>query len=127
MEILKKSSAVWPSSGRYLMYATFDDRRVGDYKYSVYMKNGGPRDEENENRESEKHSRQRKQQRKRKRRRKRTNRNAKLDATADTKKEDKTSKYYLYPKIHTIKYPKVTTKTNSTNLSSIRLKKIILF
>jgi len=99
VEILKRSPAVWPSSGRYLMYATFDDRRVGEYKYPVYMKGGRQRD-----RDAGKHPRQQKQQRKKRRRR----RDSKLDATANTRERD-TSEYYLYPEIRTIRYPKVNT------------------
>lgn len=101
-EILKRSPAVWPSSGRYLMYATFDDRRVGEYKYPVYMKGNQRRDEDTESRH-----RQPKQQRKKKRRR----RNLKFDPAANTREYD-TSEYYLYPKIRTIRYPKVSTAYN---------------
>lgn len=107
MEILKRSPAVWPSSGRYLMYATFDDRRVGEYKYSVYMKGGQQRDKDDDS-ETEKHSRQQKQQRKKKRRRRRLRRNTKPEEATDTKGEDDTSEYHLYPEIRTIRYPKVS-------------------
>lgn len=108
VEILKRSPAVWPSSGRYLIYATFDDRRVGEYKYSVYMKGGQQRDKDDD-RETEKHSRQQKQQRKKKRRRRRIRRNTKPEMTMDTRGENEASEYYLYPKIRTIRYPKVST------------------
>lgn len=107
VEILKKSPAVWPSSGRYLMYATFDDRRVGEYKYSVYMKGGRQYDKDDE-KENEKHARQQKQTRKKKRRRRRIRRNAKSEVKPDTKEEDETSEYYLYPEIRSIRYPKVS-------------------
>lgn len=101
-EILKRSPAVWPSSGRYMMYATFDDRRVGEYKYSVYMKDGRQQDAEND-RKTKNHV----QQRKKKRRRRRTRRNATSEPPTDAKAASDTSEYYLYPKIRTIKYPKV--------------------
>lgn len=101
-EILKRSPAVWPSSGRYLMYATFDDRRVGEYKYSVYMKDGWQQDAEND-KKSKNHVQQQKPQRKKKRRRRRIRR----DATSKPSTASETSEYYLYPKIRTIKYPKV--------------------
>jgi hypothetical protein len=107
VEILKRSPAVWPSSGRYLMYATFDDRRVGEYKYSVYMKGGLQRDTD-DGKETENHSRQQKQQRKKKRRRRRIRRNVKSKVATDKLKEDETSEYHLYPEIRTIRYPKVS-------------------
>lgn len=104
-EILKRSPAVWPSSGRYLMYATFDDRRVGEYKYSVYMKDGRQQDAEND-KKSKSHVQQQKQ-RKKKRRRRRIRRDATSEPSTDAKATSETSDYYLYPKIRTIKYPKV--------------------
>lgn len=104
MEILKRSPAIWPSSGRYLMYATFNDRRVGEHKYSVYMKGGEQRDKDDS---KEKHPRQQKQQRKKKRRRRRIRRNVKPES-ATNGKEDEASEYYLYPKIRTVRYPKVS-------------------
>lgn len=107
MDILKRSPAVWPSSGRYMMYATFDDRRVGEYKYSVYMKGGRQFDKEDD-RDTEKQVRQKKQTRKKKRRRRRIRRNAKPKVKPDTKFEDESSDYYLYPEIRTIRYPKVS-------------------
>lgn len=102
MEILKRSPAVWPSSGRYLIYATFDDRRVGEYKYSVYTKGGQQREKE-----TRKHSQQQ-QQRKKRRRQRRIRRN--VDVVDDTKNEDEMSEYYLYPEIRSIRYPKVRQK-----------------
>lgn len=101
MEILKRSPAVWPSSGRYMIYATFDDRRVGEYKYSVYTKEKQQREKE-----TKKHTQQ--QQRRKRRRRRRIRRNAKPNVAGDTKYEDETSDYYLYPEIRTIRYPKVS-------------------
>lgn len=101
MEILKRSPAVWPSSGRYLIYATFDNRRVGEYKYSVYTKG-----EQQHEKETRKHQQQ--QQRKKRRRQRRTNHNAKPDGAADAKYDDETSEYYLYPETRTIRYPKVS-------------------
>lgn len=107
MEILKRSPAIWPSSGRYLLYATFDDRRVGEYKYSVYMK-GGRSHYKNDDKEIKTHNRKQKQTRKKKRRRRRIKRNVRTEVKSDTKEEDETSEYYLYPDIHTIRYPKVS-------------------
>ncbi|XP_025409060.1 uncharacterized protein LOC112682616 isoform X2 [Sipha flava] len=118
MEILKRSPAVWPSSGRYLMYATFDDRRVGEYKYSVYMKGGLQRDTD-DGKETENHSRQQKQQRKKKRRRRRIRRNVKSKVATDKLKEDETSEYHLYPEIRTIRYPKANTPNPVVTLSVI--------
>lgn len=104
VEILKRSPAIWPSSGRYMMYATFDDRRVGEYKYSVYMKGGRDKDEDLQ----ETDERPQQQKRKKKRRRRRLRRNAKFENTyADSNVEEETSEYYLYPKIRSLKYPKV--------------------
>lgn len=100
VEILKRSPAVWPSSGRYLMYATFDDRRVGDYKYSVYAKDGR-QDSGHDGGSSSPQQKQQELQRKTKRRRRRVRRDAKSAEAGET------SEYYLYPKIRTMKYPKV--------------------
>lgn len=110
MEILKRSPAIWPSSGRYMLYATFDDRRVAEYKYSVYMKSGRQRNNDNDDKETEKLPiREQKLQRKRKRRRRRIKRFTKTEMPDDVRKEeDKSSEYYLYPKIRTIRYPKVS-------------------
>lgn len=117
VEILKRSPAVWPSSGRYLMYATFDDRRVGEYKYSVYMKGGQQRDKD-DGEKTENHSQQLKQQRKKKRRRRRIRRNVNLKEATDKIKEDETSEYHLYPEIRTIKYPKVSLSKHSLTCST---------
>lgn len=103
MEILKRSPAIWPSSGRYLMYATFDDRRVGEYKYSVYTKGGQQRNNVDSG-DTEKHSRQRKP----KRRRRRLRRNSKPEEAPGMMEDDSTSEYYMYPHIRTLKYPKVS-------------------
>lgn len=105
VEILKRSPAIWPSSGRYLLYATFDDRRVGEYKYSVYTKGGRQRNNVDDG-DTEKHSRQRKL----KRRRRRLRRNSKLEEAPGITEDDSTSEYYLYPHIRTLKYPKVIRK-----------------
>jgi len=85
------------------MYATFDDRRVGEYKYSVYTKIGQQRDGVDDS-DIEKHSKQRKL----KRRRRRSRRNSKSAETPDMTEDDSTSDYYLYPRIRTLKYPKVS-------------------
>jgi len=84
------------------MYATFDDRRVGEYKYSVYTKGGQQRDRVDDG-DTEKHTKQRKQ----KRRRRRLRRNAKPEEAPGMTENDSTSEYYLYPHIRTLKYPKV--------------------
>jgi len=85
------------------MYATFDDRRVGEYKYSVYTKSG--RQHNNvDGSDAEKHSRQRKP----KRRKRRLRRNSKPEEAPDTMEDDSTSEYYMYPHIRTLKYPKVS-------------------
>lgn len=114
MEILKRSPAIWPSSGRYLMYATFDDRRVGEYKYSVYTKGGRQRNNVDEG-DTEKHSRQRKP----KRRRRRSRRNSKPEESSSMPEDDSTSEYYLYPHIRTLKYPKANTPNPAVTLSVI--------
>ncbi|XP_025196099.1 uncharacterized protein LOC112595188 isoform X2 [Melanaphis sacchari] len=113
-EILKRSPAIWASSGRYLMYATFDDRRVGEYKYSVYTKSGRQHDHVDDD-DTEKHSKQRKL----KRRRRRLRRNSKPVETLGTTGDDGTSDYYLYPRIRTLKYPKANTPNPIVTLSVI--------
>lgn len=113
VEILKRSPAIWPSSGRYMLYATFDDRRVAEYKYSVYMKGGQQHNKDNDDdKETDKSfTREQKLQRKKKRRRRRIRRYTKTEMPEDVlKEEDKSSEYYLYPKIRTIRYPKVSEK-----------------
>jgi hypothetical protein len=85
------------------MYATFDDRRVGEYKYSVYTKSGRQHDHANDS-DTEKHSKQRKL----KRRRRRLRRNSKPMETSGMEEDGGTSDYYLYPRIRTLKYPKVS-------------------
>lgn len=70
------------------------------------MKDGRQQDAEND-KKSKKHVQQQKQQRKKKRRRRRIRRNATSDPSTDAKAASETSEYYLYPKIRTIKYPKV--------------------
>lgn len=91
------------------MYATFDDRRVGEYKYSVYAKDGRPSVADDDE-ETESRVRQPKlQKRKRKRRRRR---NARSEPTAQAAGDEK-PEYYLYPKIRSIKYPKVRLNVNA--------------
>lgn len=85
------------------MYATFDDRRVEEYKYSVYTKGGRQRDPADD---TEKQARQKKP----KRRRRRLRRNAKPEVPPGMTEDDGTSEFYLYPHIHTLKYPKVSLK-----------------
>jgi len=87
------------------MYATFDDRRVGEYKYSVYTKGGRQRNNVDDS-DTETHSKQRKQ----KRRRRRLRRNSKSEEAQGRTEDDSTSEYYLYPHIRTLKYPKVSRK-----------------
>lgn len=92
-----------------MIYATFDDRRVGEYKYSVYMKGGRDKDEDFQ--ETDERPQQQQSKLKKKRRRRRIRRTAKSSVTySDMDDEYKTSDYYLYPDIRSLRYPKVKNK-----------------
>lgn len=105
VEILKRSPAIWPSSGRHMLYATFDDRRVGEYKYPVYMKGG--LDKDDEPLETDERLKQQQAKHKKRRRRRRIRRNARTDgAYPEDNDEDETLDYFLYPDIRSLRYPK---------------------
>lgn len=110
VEILKRSPAIWPSLGRHMLYATFDDRRVGEYKYPVYMKGG--RDNDDEPLETDERLKQMQAKRKKRRRRRRIRRSARTDGTyPEADDDDETFEYFLYPDIRSLRYPKARKPT----------------